>query len=132
MLIAPWDLSFDTLLYAKSTEADRDRIVKEDYADVDGRVAGMSARQVFDILKTQGSKWQLAKFAPMIAKRPALLIVATRDTDDDKALDLRSALNAEHPKALRVETLDSDHGFNDRRMALQSIVLKWLAALGRR
>jgi acetyl esterase/lipase len=132
VLIAPWDLSFDTRLYAKSTEADRDRIAKEDYADVDGRVAGMSARQVVEILKTQGSKWQLAKFAPMIAKRPALLIVATRDTDDDKALDLRSALNAEHPKALRVETLDSDHGFNDRRMALQSVVLKWLAALGRR
>ena len=131
VLLAPWDLSFDTRLYEKSTEADRDRIVKEDYADVDGRVAGMSARQVFDILKMQGSKWQLAKFAPTIAKRPTLLVVATRDTDDDKALDLRAALKAEHPKALRVETIDSDHGFNDRRIALQSVVLKWLAALGK-
>jgi len=130
-LLAPWDLSFDTRLYANATEADRDRIVNEDYADVDGRVAGMNARQVFDILKTQGSKWQLAKFAPMIAKRPALLVVATRDTDDDKALDLRAALNAEHPKTLHVETIDADHSFSDRRIALQDVVLKWLAALGR-
>jgi len=131
VLLAPWDLSFDTRLYANATEADRDRIVNEDYADVDGRVAGMNARQVFDVLKTQGSKWQLAKFAPMIAKRPALLVVATRDTDDDKALDLRAALNAEHPKALHVETIDADHSFSDRRIALQDVVLKWLAALGR-
>jgi len=129
VLIAPWDLSFDKHLYAKSTEADRDRIAQQDYADVDGRIAGMTARQVVVTLMTEGNKWQLAKFAPMIAKRQTLLVVATRDSDDDKAFDLRSALTAEHPQALHVETIDSDHSFNDRRIALQTVVLKWLDAL---
>ena len=39
------------------------------------------------------------------------------------------ALKAEHATALRVETIDSDHSFNDRRIALQTVVLGWLATL---
>ena len=129
VLIAPWDLSFDTRQLAKSTAADRERFAQEEFADVDGRIAGMTAMQAVETIITQGQKWQLARFAPMIAKHPTLLVLATRDDDDDKALDLLPALNAEHPRALRVEVIDSDHSFNDRRIALQAIVLKWLAAL---
>jgi acetyl esterase/lipase len=131
VLLAPWDLSFDARLLAKSTEADRERSAKEGFADVDGRVAGMNARQVVETLMTDGHKWQLAKFAPNIAKRPVLIVLATRDADDDKALDLLPALNAQHPKALRVEVLESDHSFNDRRIGLQNLVLEWLATLPR-
>jgi len=129
VLLAPWDLSFDARLLAKSTEADRERFAKTDLADVGGRLAGMTARQAVETLKTDGQKWQLAKFAPNMAKRPTLLVVAARDADGAKAQDLLPALNAQHPKALRVEEIDTDHGFNDRRIALQSVVLKWLAAL---
>lgn len=129
VLLAPWDLGFDKHLLADTSEADRERVAARDYADVDGRLTGMSARQVVETLRTQGEKWQLAAFAPMIAKRPTLIVTATRDSDDDKALDLLPALKALHPAALRVETIDSDHSFNDRRLTLQGIVLKWLAAL---
>jgi len=129
VLLAPWDLSYDARLLAKSTEAERERSAKEDFADVDGRLAGMNARQVVATLVRDGHQWQLAKFAPEIAKRPTLIVLATRDSDDDKALDLLPALNAQHPKALRIETLDSDHGFNDRRIALQDLVLEWIATL---
>jgi hypothetical protein len=58
-----------------------------------------------------------------------LIVLAARDSDDDKALDLLPALKAVHPKTLRVETIDSDHSFNDRRIAVQSVVLKWISAL---
>jgi len=129
VLLAPWDLSYDARLLAKSTEAERERSAKEDFADVDGRLAGMNARQVVATLIKDGHQWQLAKFAPEIAKRPTLIVLATRDSDDDKALDLLPALNAQHPEALRIETLDSDHGFNDRRIALQDLVLEWIATL---
>jgi len=129
VLLAPWDLSFNARLLAKSTEAERERAAREDFADVDGRLAGMTARQVVETLMKDGSKWQLAKFAPNIAKRPVLIVLATRDSDDDKALALLPALKAQHPKALRVETFDSDHGFNDRRIALQDLVLEWIASL---
>jgi pimeloyl-ACP methyl ester carboxylesterase len=129
VLLAPWDLSFDTHLVANLSDAERDRTARDEFADVDGRVAGMSARDVVDILAAQGQRWQLAKFAHGIATHPTLIVLATRDADDDKALDLLPALKAEHPASLRVETIDSDHSFNDRRIALQSAVLKWLAKL---
>jgi acetyl esterase/lipase len=129
VLLAPWDLSFNARLLSKATTAERERFEKEDLADVDGRLAGMNSHQVVETLIRDGNKWKLAAFAPNLAKRPALIIIATRDSDDDKALDLIPALKAQHPKALRVETLDSDHGFNDQRIALQTLVLEWLATL---
>ena len=128
-LLAPWDLSFDARLLAKATEAERERFAKEDLVDVDGRLSGMNAQQVVESLVKDGNKWQLAKFAPNLAKRHALIVIAARDSDDDKALDLLPALNAQHPKALRTETLDSDHGFNDQRIALQNLVLEWITTL---
>jgi acetyl esterase/lipase len=129
VLLAPWDLSFDARLLAKATETERERFAKEDFADVEGRLAGMNAHQVVETLMKDGNKWQLAKFAPNIAKRPVLIVLATRDAEDDKALDLLPALKTQHPKALRVETLDTDHGFNDQRIALQNLVLEWIATL---
>ncbi len=129
VLIAPWDLSFDVHLVKDASAAERDRIASEEFADVDGRVAGVSGRQVVDILATQGQRWQLARFAPGMVKHPALIVLASRDADDDKALDLLPALKAAHATSLRVETIDSDHSFNDRRIALQITVLKWLALL---
>ena len=129
VLLAPWDLSFDARLLSKATQAERERSATKDFADVEGRLAGMNSHQVVETLMKDGNKWKLAEFAPNIAKRPALIVLATRDADDDKALDLLPALKAQHPKSLRVETFDSDHGFNDHRIALQSLVLEWLATL---
>jgi acetyl esterase/lipase len=129
VLLAPWDLSFNARLLSKATAAERERFATEDFADVEGRLAGMNSHQVVETLVRDGNKWQLAAFAPNLAKRPALIVTATRDSDDDKALDLLPALKAQHPKALRVETIDSDHSFNDQRTALQSLVLEWLATL---
>jgi len=128
-LIAPWDLSYDVRLVKDKTSAERDRIAGEAFDDVDGRIAGLTARQVVDVLAEQGQRWQLARSAPDLAKHPLLLVLATRDAEDDKALDLLPALKAEHPKALRVEMLDTDHSFNDRRIALQAVVLDWLSTL---
>lgn len=129
VLIAPWDLSYDVRFVKDASAAERDRIARQDFGDVDGRLAGMTGRQVVDILAAQGQRWQLAKFATGIAKHPSLIVLAARDSDGCKALDLLPALKAEHAAALRVETIDSDHSFNDRRIALQIAVLEWLATL---
>ena len=128
-LLAPWDLSYDARQWAHAADAERERLAKEEMTDVDGRLDGMDARRAVDILIAQGGKWSLAGLAPKLAQRPMLLVVAARDSDDDKALDLLPALKAQHPRALQVETIDSDHGFNDHRIALQAVVLRWLAAL---
>ena len=128
-LIAPWDLSYDVRLVKDATAAERDRIAREQFDDIDGRIAGMTARQVVEVLATDGQRWRLAQAAPQIAKLPLLVVLASRDGEDCKALELLPALKAEQAKALRVVTIDSDHGFNDHRIALENTVLAWLAAL---
>ena len=129
VLIAPWDLSFDAALLAKASATERERITREDFNDIEGRISGLTAGQVVDVLATQGQRWQLAKFAPAMAKSPLLIVIAGRDADGDKALALLPALKGASAKSLHVETIDTDHSFNDHRIALQSSVLTWLAAL---
>jgi len=129
VLLAPWDLSYDARHWAHATRAERERLAREEFADVDGRLYGMDARQTVDTLISQGKKWDIARLASKIARHPTLLVLATRDSDDDKALDLLPALQAEHPKALQVETIDSDHSFNDKRIRLQAVVADWLVPL---
>ncbi|HEX6832608.1 MAG TPA: alpha/beta fold hydrolase [Rudaea sp.] len=128
-LIAPWDLSFDQRLVAPQSPAERDRTAATEFDDVDGRIAGMTAREVVEQLATRGEKWDLSKAAPGLAPRRLLIVLAAHDTDDAKAVSLLSALRAQHAASLRTETLDTDHAFNDRRIALERLVLEWLATL---
>lgn len=128
-LIAPWDSSADQPALAKMTPAERDNFVVTTFNDIDGRISGMTARELTDLIATDGQKWNLADFAPALANRPLLVVTDTRDDDDDKALALLPALTQAKAKKVQAVTLDSDHGSNDHRVALQILVLKWLATL---
>ena len=81
------------------------------------------------VLGSDGAKWSLAKPAPGLARVRTLVVVGSRDSDDCKALTLLPALRQHGAKALRAETIESDHSFNDKRIALQGVVLDWLAGL---
>jgi pimeloyl-ACP methyl ester carboxylesterase len=129
ILLTPWDLSSTARSVAAMSAAARDRFATRDFAGIDGRVSGATSKSLTDILARDGQRWQLAKFAPRLAKRPLLVILATRDGDDDKALDLLPALRAQHAIQLSVVTLESDHSFNDHRIALEVSVLSWLEGL---
>lgn len=128
-LIAPWDLSMDQPLLAKQTPAERAHTASTAFDDVDGRIAGMTAREVVDALAEHGERWSLAQTAEGLAQRRTLVVVAARDGDDCKALQLLPALKSRNAASLRVESLPTDHSFNDHRIALESLVLDWLATL---
>lgn len=128
-LIAPWDISADQPVMARMTSAERDSFVATTFNDINGRISGMSAREIIDLIATDGQKWRLADFAPALATRPVLVVTDTRDDDDDKALALLPALTEAKARTVQAVTLDSDHGSNDHRIALQILVLRWLAAL---
>jgi hypothetical protein len=80
-------------------------------------------------IRTEGRSFTLAGAASALSRRPVLLATATRDDPDDQADDLRAAL-AKIPTAhLTYRLFDTDHGFNDQRIALETFVLNWLATL---
>ncbi len=129
VLLAPWDPSADQAAMAKASPAERDRLAAGGFNDIDGRLNGATARSIIDTLAADGGRWSLGAMAPQLAQRRLLIVTASRDDDDDKALALLPPLRGLRPASLRVEDLDTDHGFNDQRIALETLVLTWMAAL---
>jgi len=129
VLIAPWDISFDRRAWAPLTPARRLSVGLAAFDDVDGRLTGATAASLIDEVMHEGAQFDLSKLAARLAGRKLLIVTATRDDDDDKAIGLLSSLEHEHAEHVTAEIMDTDHGFNDHRIALQAAVVRWLTSL---
>jgi pimeloyl-ACP methyl ester carboxylesterase len=128
-LIAPWDISYDAREFAKLSPKEADGRAFAAFNDVDGRLEGATALSLMRIIRTDGAKLRLTDMAPALGGRPLLLAAATRDDPDDQAGELRAALEKSHYEHVTYRLFDTDHGFNDQRIALTSYLLNWLATL---
>jgi pimeloyl-ACP methyl ester carboxylesterase len=128
-LIAPWDISYDQRAWAKLAPPERAKTFASTFDDVDGRLGSVTVQSLADDLMAHGADLDLAKTAPGLATRPLLVVIAKRDDADDQALDLLPALDKRYSDGVYVATMDTDHGFNDHRIALETVVLGWLAKL---
>jgi hypothetical protein len=128
-LLAPWDVSFNERTWTQLPPARRQSVGVAAFFDVDGRLSGATARSTFEEVMKEGARLDLTLCAPGLVDRNLLVITATRDDEGDKATDLLAALHEGHAQHLDAELMDTDHGFNDHRIALQSTVLRWLAGL---
>ncbi|HEV8694711.1 MAG TPA: alpha/beta fold hydrolase [Lysobacter sp.] len=73
--------------------------------------------------------WLLAKSAPALTKKSVLLVAASRDTVVPPAryhAPLLQALQEQKAGSLTEVTLESDHSYSDRRIALSKAVVSWL------
>lgn len=128
-LIAPWDISFTARAWGPLPEDRRQAVGLETFDDVDGRLTGATARSLTADVMREGANLDLTKLAAPLARGSLLIVTATRDTDDDKAIGLLAALNQATPEHLTVQNMTTDHGFNDHRIALQATLLHWLSTL---
>jgi len=128
-LIAPWDPSADVARFA-AIPADRVAVeAPKIFDDVDGRLTGADAASLMTAIRDHGFTLSLAAAAPSLARRPLLIATATRDDPDDQAIALLAALSHKAHAELVNRRFDTDHGFNDQRIALETYVLDWLASL---
>jgi pimeloyl-ACP methyl ester carboxylesterase len=127
VLIAPWDLSYDQRRYSQIPEAQRAKQADIDFDDARGRLGSVTAKQLSEDLLANGGTLDLARLAPSIASRPILLLTATRDDPDDQAEDLIASLRKLQAPQFSAQSMQTDHSFDDRRIALQAAILKWLA-----
>jgi hypothetical protein len=128
-LIAPWDPSFDERAWKPLSLARRKQVGLAAFDDVDGRLAGATAASLTDEIMRKGPKLDLTRLAEPLAKERLLVITAARDSDDDQAAGLLSEMHRLGAEGLTTESLDTDHGFNSRRITLQSVILRWLERL---
>jgi acetyl esterase/lipase len=129
VLIAPWDPSTLATLLRPLSLPDRNAMAMDRWGDVThGRLTGITSPQIAAQIVDHGERWRLADAAAPLTMRPLLLITATRDLPSSKAAGLKAALAAHSAKLDTVE-IDSNHSFDDHRIALEARVLTWLAGL---
>ncbi len=127
VLIAPWDVSYDARAWGALAPAARTAAGAANYDDVEGRLTGVTVASLTDETVRDGPDLDLTKLAPALAARPLLVLTATRDDPDDQAAGLLAALKARRAPHLGVRRMVTDHGFNDHRIALETVVTTWLA-----
>lgn len=129
VLIAPWDPSILATLLRPMSAAERDAFALDRWGDVShGRLRGISAEEIAGQIVDHGERWRLANSAPTAASRPLLIITAHRDLASNQAGGLKAALTAKQARFDTIE-IDSNHSFEDHRIALESAVLDWLEQL---
>jgi pimeloyl-ACP methyl ester carboxylesterase len=128
-LIAPWDISYDAREFAKLGASEVQEKASTVLNDVDGRLTGADALSLMTWIRDNGGTLDLGAKAAALAGRPLLLATATRDDPDDQAIALRAAIGRLPNAHTTYRLFETDHGFNDQRIALESFVLDWLANL---
>src|SRR5260370_1014532 len=88
-------------------------------------IRGATAPGLFSEAERHAKEWDYVHWADALRGRPVLLVEA----DDQNHADmeaLAAALREKGAIALDHEAVSTDHSFSDHRIALQTIVVKWL------
>jgi ribonuclease BN (tRNA processing enzyme) len=91
-------------------------------------VRGATAPELFAEAERHAKAWDYVQWAEALRTRPVLLLEADDQNHSDMEA-LASALRQKSAVALEQVAVATDHSFSDRRIALQSIVVRWLEKL---
>jgi pimeloyl-ACP methyl ester carboxylesterase len=127
-LIAPWDPSYDARAWRRLSPVEARKAAAAALSDVNGRLGAVDDRAVMRQILDGKDRLDLARFGPSLATRRVLILTAKRDDPDDQALGLLAAMKPSG-SGLTARMFDTDHGFNDHRIALARDVLEWLAKM---
>jgi pimeloyl-ACP methyl ester carboxylesterase len=130
VLMAPWDISFDTRQWGALPAAERKRVAAASFDDVDGRLTGADHASLTAEVMKEGPRFELAQLAPSLTRLPVLLITVTHDDDDDKAADFLARMRQLDAPQFTSQLMDTDHSFNSQRIGLESAILRWMNTLG--
>jgi pimeloyl-ACP methyl ester carboxylesterase len=88
-------------------------------------VGDTTAAALADEVIRNNAAWDLAQFAPTLAKHP-LLVVTSDDGGAAGNERIAAAVSAQPGAKVTLVHLATDHGYNDQRVSLASIVVRWL------
>ena len=92
-------------------------------------IRGATASELFAEAERHAKDWDYVQWADALRTRPVLLVEA----DDQNHADMEalgSALTQKRALAFEKNAVATDHSFSDHRIALQTIVIRWLEKLG--
>ncbi|MFT4112956.1 alpha/beta hydrolase family protein [Silvibacterium sp.] len=91
-------------------------------------LAGCTLEGLVEEAYEHRAAWNFNDYAPQLASRPVLVVTSDdglQPMDDTFATALKKAGNQQVTEA----HFPSDHGYSDHRLALTTVVLKWLATI---
>jgi uncharacterized protein len=91
-------------------------------------LAGVTAEGMVDEVKAHEKEFRVARTASGLAKIPVLALTANDHLAPDTDA-LVAAIKAGGGTRVTAMHVDTDHSWSDRRIALQGIVINWLAGL---
>ena len=80
---------------------------------------------LIDEMIANAAKWDFVDFAPVLKSRPALILTADDGLTPDNQR-LASALKQAGDSDVTEEHMATDHSYSDHRIALESVVVRWL------
>lgn len=99
-----------------------------------GRSTGLTvlgnttAAELADELKRKGRSWGLDRYTSALARHPLLMVTAADPLQDyDDAIS--AAVEAQPGAKVTHVHFDTNHGYNDHRIALAAALINWLATL---
>jgi pimeloyl-ACP methyl ester carboxylesterase len=93
--------------------------------DLGNSLVGTDPARLAEEIKHHAGAWDVTMHAPALAIPPTLVIGATRG-GGAASKALADAIRAQRKRNLTAISLDSDHAFSDRRIAVSSAVVRWL------
>ena len=117
------------LARALESEVAGDQSINVMFEEALSRLQGTTAEALVEEIIDAGERWDLVRQAEALDDRSVLLVAASRDEDLPVGLHhtpLVRALEAEGAGDLIQVVIDSDHSYNDKRIALARTILDWL------
>jgi pimeloyl-ACP methyl ester carboxylesterase len=98
------------------------------YHDASPRLAGTTPEGMLSEAKQNAAKWNYIDWANDLKSRPIFVIESSDGNVPDNHALFEALQKAGDSRATEVH-METDHGYNDHRIALQTAVLNWLDSL---
>jgi pimeloyl-ACP methyl ester carboxylesterase len=98
------------------------------YHDASPRLAGTTPEGMLSEAKQNAAKWNYVDWANDLKSRPIFVIESSDGNVPDNHALFDALQKAGDTRATEIH-METDHGYNDHRIALQTAVLNWLQSL---
>jgi len=99
------------------------------FHDASPRLAGTTPEGMLAEARKNAAKWNYVDWAPELKSRPVLVVESSDGNVPDNKAMAEALRKAGDPHVTEI-AMETDHGYNDHRIALQVAVLSWLQSFG--
>jgi uncharacterized protein len=122
VLLAAWNIG------ATQLDAAHEKSMTAEFAEELRPLKGCTAQSLLAEIKQHGKAWDYVTYAANLKTRP-VLIVSTNDDLRPANEALYAALQKAGATGAKYQHFDTDHGFSDKRIAMQIAVIDWLLGM---